>query len=97
MIHFARGVFREGFWGSKPLPFLGIFFNLLRVFKKKISLPYKKISNPLPRKISGYAPALCIPIKKIKKMMYGALLLKNSFFFKDRQKLPTVASLRCIS
>jgi len=37
---------------------------LLGLFKKKnpktppkFSLPYKKISKPLPQKISGYAPA----------------------------------------
>ena len=31
-----RGVFREGFLGVNSLPFLGNFFNLLGVFKKKI-------------------------------------------------------------
>jgi len=56
-----RGVFREGFWDQNT-PFLRNFFNLLRFFKKKILKPpkflllYKKISNPLPQKISGYAP-----------------------------------------
>jgi len=58
----TSGIFREGFWGSKPLPFLGFFFNLLGFLRKKsqnppkFSPPYKKISKPLPRKISGYAP-----------------------------------------
>jgi len=59
-----RGVFREGFWGSKSLPFLGNFFNLLGFLRKKsqnppkFSLLYKNISKPLPRKISGYAPVI---------------------------------------
>ena len=36
LIRTNKGVFREGFWGSRPLPFLGIFCNLLGFFKKKI-------------------------------------------------------------
>jgi len=35
----ARGVFREGFWGLKPLPFLGNFFNFLGVLIKKTQTP----------------------------------------------------------
>jgi len=53
----TRGVFREGFCGSKPLPFLRNFFNLLGFFKKKnpktppkFSLPYKKFQNPSLKK-----------------------------------------------
>jgi len=57
-----RGVFREGFWGSIPIPFLRNFFNLLGFSQKsqisKFSFPYKNISNPLPRKISGYTPGM---------------------------------------
>jgi len=58
-----RGVFREGFWRSKPLPFLGNFFNLLGFLRKKSQKPplnflfhTKNILKPLPRKISGYVP-----------------------------------------
>ena len=34
-----RTVFREGFLGSKPQPFLNFFFNLLGFFKKNIQQP----------------------------------------------------------
>jgi len=52
----------RGCGGSKPLPFLGIFFNFLGFLRKKsqnppkFSFPYKNDSKPLPRKISGYTP-----------------------------------------
>jgi len=49
----------SGFRGQTlKLPFLVNFSNLLRFFKKipKFSLPYKKISKPLTRKIFGYDP-----------------------------------------
>jgi len=39
----------RGFGGSKPLPFLGNFSNMLGFFNKKIS-------KPLPQKTSGYVP-----------------------------------------
>jgi len=59
-----QGRIQGGVLGVKPLLFLGNFFNLLGLFQIKIpkyfpppkfSLPYKSISKPLPRKISGYA------------------------------------------
>jgi len=34
-----RCVFKEGFWGSKPLPFFGFFLSLLGFFKKKPQPP----------------------------------------------------------
>jgi len=59
-----RGVFRGGGVGGQPPPlFWKNFFNLLGFFEKKILKPlpkffrpYKKISKPPLKKISGYAP-----------------------------------------
>jgi len=47
----------RGFGGQTP--FWKNFFHLLGFFEKKIPKPprrYKKISKPLPQKISGYTP-----------------------------------------
>jgi len=58
----SRGVFREGIWGpNSPPHFLGVFFNLLGFFKKKIpkppklSRPYKKMSDPCHEKFLDMA------------------------------------------
>jgi len=52
-------------WGSNLPPFLRKIFQFARVFEAKnaktlpkFSRQYKKISKPLPRKISGYAPGM---------------------------------------
>jgi len=40
----SSGVFREGFWESTP--FLGNFFQFVRIFKEKFSCSYKKVHTP---------------------------------------------------
>ena len=64
------------------------FFQLARVFKKifpKFSIPYKKISKPLPRKISGFAPGLYIY-----HAQYRAKFLESKF---SKKRLNTASDL----
>jgi len=62
--------------GAKNPTFFGKFFQFARNFKEKnpkTLRPYKNISKPLPRKISGYASDSKITATTINDSMQGRI------------------------
>jgi len=72
----VQGRIQGGGLGVKTL--FGTLFQFARVFKKKIpthpkiSLPYKNISKPLPRKIFGYTPARVVDQVTVTEYLYNS-------------------------